>query len=113
MLLRNVTRETVLLTNARHAATFWSRFMGLMGRKSLSDGEGLVIEPGGSIHMFFMRFPIDAVFVDKEWKIVHISHSIRPWRVSRFVRHVKRTIEMPAGLCRETGTAVGDTLALG
>jgi len=112
MMLTNQTRDTVLLTDARYAKTFWTRFLGLMGRAELPAGQGLVIEPGGSIHMFFMRFAIDAIFVDKDWKILHISHSIKPWRISRMVRRSKRVIEVNAGLCASTNTQPGDVLAL-
>ena len=85
---------------------------GLDGRRRLGEGEGLVLEPANGIHMFFMRFAIDAVFVDREWTVLHICPSIKPWRVSRVVRKSRRVIEMPAGQCAQTGTQVGDTLAL-
>jgi len=113
MTIRNETRDCVLVEHPVMAKSLWSRFMGLMGRGSLPDGEGLVLEPANSIHMFFMRFPIDAVFVDRDWKVLHIAHGIAPWRLSRVVRRSRRVIEMPAGRCRQTGTEPGDQLALG
>lgn len=63
--------------------------------------------------MFFMRFAIDAIFVDREWKVIHIAHCIKPWRVSRIVPRSRRVIELPAGTCRITGTSPGDVLSLG
>jgi uncharacterized membrane protein (UPF0127 family) len=59
-----------------------------------------------------MRFPIDAVFVDRDWKVLHVCHGIKPWRVSRVVRRSKRVIELPAGTCAFTGTQPGDRLSL-
>lgn len=86
--------------------------MGLMGRRALRDGEGLILEPANGIHMFFMRFAIDAVFLDTDWRVLHVAHCLKPWRVSRIVRKCKRVIELPAGACRRSGTEPGDYLAL-
>jgi len=83
-----------------------------MFRRGLADGEGLVLEPANGIHMFFMRFPIDAVFVDREWKVLHVAHAVAPWKMTRIVRKSRRVIEMRAGRCLETGTEPGDVLAL-
>jgi uncharacterized membrane protein (UPF0127 family) len=110
--LTNISRDSVLLTSPHVADNLWTRFVGLMGKSNLPTGEGLILEPASSIHMFFMRFPIDAVFVDRDWKVLFIAHSIKPWRVSRIVRHGRRVIEMPAGTCVRTHTQVGDTLGL-
>ena len=90
----------------------WARFVGLMGRRELPAGHGLCIRPCSSIHMFFMRFPIDAVFVDGDGTVVRIYDAIKPWRMTGIVRKAKACIELPAGTCTETGVAVGDTLRL-
>jgi uncharacterized membrane protein (UPF0127 family) len=81
-----------------------------MGRTQLPDGYGLVIDPCGSIHMFFMRIPIDVCHVDKKHRIVRILHSIKPWRVGPIVWKSKYVVELPAGTVRRTGTEVGDTV---
>ena len=62
------------------AKTFWQRFMGLMGRKSLPPGEGLLILKCNSIHTCFMRFAIDATFLDGDDNVVKVVRNIRPWR---------------------------------
>jgi uncharacterized protein len=111
-MLRNSTRGVALADHSQIARSVWSRFWGLMGRRALQPGQGLILEPGNSIHMFFMRFPIDAIFVDRDWKVLHVAHGIKPWRVSRIVRKAKRVIEVPAGVCRQTGTVPGDVLSL-
>src|SRR5579863_2959206 len=64
------------------ASTYWRRFVGLMGRSSLDAGEGLLFPGTGSIHMFFMRFPIDAVFCDRDLRVVKVVSGLRPWRTA-------------------------------
>jgi uncharacterized membrane protein (UPF0127 family) len=108
----NQSEDVVLADGVELARDLWSRFVGLMGRRSLEPGRCLVLEPASSIHMFFMRFPIDAVFVDRDWKVLHISHGIKPWRVSRIVLGAKRVIELPAGTCQQTNTQTNQFLAL-
>ncbi|TML60208.1 MAG: DUF192 domain-containing protein, partial [Actinobacteria bacterium] len=56
---------------------------GLLGRTSLPDGEGLLLKPCGSVHTFFMRFPIDVVFLDRELSVVAVSAEVAPWRTAR------------------------------
>jgi hypothetical protein len=94
------------------ADTPWQRFMGLMGRRQLAADSGLCLRPCSSIHMFFMRMPVDAVFVDKDGVVVRIYPSLRPWRVTRVVRKAKACIEFPAGSTAAAGVKVGDSLSL-
>ena len=79
------------------AANSWARFMGLMGRPVLEPGQGLLLDPCNSIHMFFMRFAIDAVFIDKRMKVKRVIRNLKPWRVSPIVFGAKRVLELPAG----------------
>jgi uncharacterized membrane protein (UPF0127 family) len=102
----------VIAANVRVADSFGTRFMGLMGRKSLDPGEGLCIQRCTSIHMFFMRMAIDVAFVDRDGRVLHILNSIRPWRVSRVVRGSKAAIELPAGLLAQHGVEKGAVLSL-
>jgi uncharacterized protein len=90
----------------------WQRFMGLMGKRELAAGAGLCLRPCSSIHMFFMRMAIDAVFLDKDDTIVRIYHSLRPWRMTRVIRKAKACIELPAGTMAAAGISVGDRLSL-
>ena len=77
-----MTRETVEIggVKAEVARTLWARIRGLIGRRGLPAGEGLLIERCNAIHTFFMRFPIDATFYDREGRVVRIVRGIRPWR---------------------------------
>jgi len=111
--IRNTTRGTELASDARAARTFWSRFIGLMGRSSLRPGEALVLEPCTSVHTAFMRFAIDAVYTDRSWRVVKLSPNLKPFRVSGVLRGGYATIELPSGTIASTGTAPGDQLVLG
>jgi uncharacterized membrane protein (UPF0127 family) len=80
------------------ATSFWGRFRGLMLRRDLPAGSGLRLEPGGSIHMFFMRFPIDAVFYTREGVVTHVARNVRPWiGMARGRGKTRGVIELPAG----------------
>jgi uncharacterized membrane protein (UPF0127 family) len=102
----------VVAAHVEIAATPWRRFMGLMFRAELSEGHGLALAPCNSIHMFFMRIPLDVAFLDGEGRILRAYHGIRPWRVSRIVRGAKAAIELPAGTLRGAGVDRGATLRL-
>lgn len=112
MIVRNATRNLILVDNCSYAGTFLSRFLGLQFKKTLPKGHGLLITPCRSIHMFFMRFPIDAVFIDSNNKIIYIVEGIKPWSVSKHVHSAKSVLELPAGTVSATGTRIGDELEL-
>ncbi|HVC04308.1 MAG TPA: DUF192 domain-containing protein [Candidatus Acidoferrales bacterium] len=90
----------------------YRRFMGLMGKRELEAGAGLYLRPCSSIHMFFMRFPIDVAFIDKDNRVVRLYHGLRPWRMSRIVRRAKAAIELPSGALAQAGVGVGDLLTM-
>jgi uncharacterized protein len=82
---------------------------GLLGRASLPPGEGILLRPAGSVHTFFMRFPIDVVFLDKEERVVGIEPAVPPWRTAGR-RGAKAVVELAAGECDRRGLRVGDRL---
>jgi uncharacterized membrane protein (UPF0127 family) len=94
------------------ADTIWSRFVGLMFRRELPPGHGLVIRPCNSIHMFFMRFALDVVFIDGDGRVVRVLDSIRPWRASSLVRGAKAAIELPAGTAGRAALAPGTVVRM-
>lgn len=107
----NLTRGTSLGENVERANTFIARLRGLIGRRSLFPGQGLILEPEQSIHSFFMRFPFDAVFVDKSGRVVRLIERMRPNRLGPYVRHARLVVELPAGTIASSHTAVGDKLS--
>jgi hypothetical protein len=86
-----------------------TRMRGLLGRRSLRSGEGLLLRPAGSIHTFFMRFPIDAVFLDGERRVVRVVAGLRPWRAAAG-RGARAVLELPAGQAEERAVRAGDVL---
>lgn len=109
--VRNLTRNTELAQVARRAETFLSRFKGLMGVTSLPLGDGLAIEPCNSIHTFFMKIPIDALFLDRDLNVVDVCHAMAPWKVSRVYFGARSVLELPAGTAAAAQTQAGDRLA--
>ena len=91
------------------AASPFSRMKGLLGRSELRPGEGLLLRPASSIHTFFMRFPIDAVFLDRDWRVVGIAGDVAPWRTAGR-KGAKAVLELPAGESARRGLRPGDLL---
>jgi uncharacterized membrane protein (UPF0127 family) len=87
------------------------RMRGLLGRRSLAGTEGILLRPAGSIHTFFMRFPIDAVFLDGDLVVVGIEPELQPWRTAGR-RGAKSVVELAAGESARRGVALGDRLTL-
>ena len=92
--------------------TFLGRGLGLMFRQSLPAGEGMWIQPCNGIHMFGMRFAIDAVFVDRRLRVVRVFPGLRPWRVVPLVWRAHSVLELPAGAVAGLGLAAGDELEI-
>ena len=100
-----------LITSLELAGNSEQRRRGLLGRQSLSDGEGLVIAPSQGIHTFGMRFPIDVIGVARDGRVVKIRGAVPPRRLV-FALRAAAMVELPAGTADRTGLAVGDTLAV-
>jgi len=110
--LINLTRNTVLAENIEIADTFLSRLRGLLGRENLPAGRALILRPCDSIHTFFMRFSIDAAFVDKENRVIKTCSELKPWRLSGVFFNAAYCVELPSGVLADTHTQEGDTLQL-
>lgn len=110
MRIINHTQNTVLAEKATCADTFFSRMRGLLGRKSLSAGEALVITRCNSIHMFFMQFPIDVIFIDKENIVVGLLKKIQPNTLSPIFWSSSKAVELPAGTLEFTRTSSKDKI---
>jgi hypothetical protein len=108
--VHNTERGTTLATHAWLASSYTSRFFGLMGRRGLDDGGGILLTKSASIHSFFMRFPFDAVFIDRENRVVKVVPAMRQWWLAFGGRGAKAVIELPSGMAERTNTQPGDTL---
>lgn len=131
---RNLTRGTELAGDVEVASGLWGKFMGLMGRASLADGAALWLPDSNGIHMMFMRFPIDAVFLGRpeaggdaagevageaageaagSRPVVAVRERLGAWTgLVPFVRGAHGVLELPAGAVARTGTVVGDRVRL-
>lgn len=108
--VRNDNKGTVVATRARLAASMVSRFNGLMLKKGVEDGGGLLLTPSGSIHSFFMRFRFDAVFLDRDGRVTKVVPAMKPWRIAFGAKGSKDVLELPAGVAERTSTVAGDRL---
>jgi hypothetical protein len=108
----NVGRGSIVGDRVRVASSSIDRTVGLLSTPALKRGEGLWIERSPSIHMFFMRYPIDAVFVSRDMRVTKIAENLKPWRVIWWARGARDCLELPAGAVAESGTHVGDELRL-
>jgi uncharacterized membrane protein (UPF0127 family) len=112
MIVKNLTKNVVLSRNALLADTPFSRMCGLLGRDEFQEGEALIITHCNSIHMFFMKFPIDAMFLDAANRVVGDVRNIKPFQLSPIFWTAKRVIELPTGTLASTATSLGDRIEI-
>ena len=105
-----VTEDGVIVCDRCHIAQRpWSRMRGLLGRRCLDESEGILLRPAASVHTWFMRFPIDVVFLDRDLSVLRVVSGLRPWRaVGR--RGSAAVLELAAGASDAHGLRVGDRL---
>jgi uncharacterized membrane protein (UPF0127 family) len=108
----NTTRNTVLGEQIRVAGTSLSRLVGLLGKRNLEPGTGLLIAPSQAIHTVAMRFAIDVVFVDRDWRVIHLRPTMVPFRMTGIHWKSRYVLELPSGVIAQTSTAVGDQLSI-
>lgn len=108
----NITRNSVLGDRIGVAGTSLRRLIGLLGRRSLGPGTGLLIIPSQAIHTVAMRFPIDVVFVDGHWRVIHLRPAMAPFRMTGFHWKARCVLELPSGVIAQTSTMIGDQLSV-
>ena len=109
--MRNHTRNTVLGDAVELADTSETRRVGLLKHARLEPGSGLSIVPCESVHTFFMKFPIDLVYLDKHRKVRKVRHAVPAWRLSACLT-AHSILELPAGTAEKSGTLPGDELVM-
>jgi uncharacterized membrane protein (UPF0127 family) len=112
LIVANRTKQTILADHVAAARTFWQRLRGLMGKPVLRPGEGLVLFGDNSIHTFFMRFPIDVLYLDGERRVLRLQEAMPPWKVGPMVRSCRTIVELPPGTIQSAQTSVGDIISL-
>ncbi len=109
--LQAIKTKVVLADKCHVAECFTDRLKGLLGRDRLEPGEGMFFPRCNSVHMWFMRFPIDVVFVDHEWRVTSVHESVRPWRLLPVGDlRARHALELPVGSIRRAELRKGDGL---
>ncbi len=111
MVVLNATRGATLASRVATADDDASRMKGLLGRASLDPQEGLWIVPCPMIHTFFMKFPIDVLFLDRGLVVRRVLEDLKPWRLSPWVFSAHSVLELKGGVLRG-GVSVGDRLEM-
>lgn len=109
--VQNLTASTILAEDLRFANTFWSRLKGLLGTSCLPPGQGLLITPCNSIHMFGMRYAIDVIFLDHTLQVMKLLHTFPPGKMACCPGSA-HVLELPAGILTTTCTSIGDQLCI-
>ena len=110
----NQTKQTVLGDDVEVAAGSWSRLKGLLGRpvNGFTSGKGLLIVPSQGVHTLGMSFPIDAAYMDRDGRVIHVCHRLAPFRIAALKLKSRSVLELPAGTLARTRTEVGDVLEI-
>lgn len=103
--------DVMVVSDVELADSMWKRGRGLLGRSSLAPDEGMRFEPASSLHMLFMRFAIDVIYVDRDERVVKLVRNFKPWRFS-WARGARTAYELPVGSIDRSGVGVGDLLEL-
>jgi uncharacterized membrane protein (UPF0127 family) len=106
-----VGERGVVCDRCELADSAWTRLRGLIGRVRLEPGDGLILRPASAIHTSFMRFPIDAVFLDDELRVLRVREGLRPWRVAASPG-ATAVLELAAGQAARNGLAPGARLGV-
>jgi uncharacterized protein len=106
----NQTRNVALINQGRRADSFWLRLRGLLGTASLLEGEGLVLVGEKSIHTLFMQYPLDILYVDKNYQVIRADINMVPYRLGPLIWQSAYVVEVPVGTIASTATQVGDYL---
>ena len=110
MIVGNTARNTILGETIEVASTATQKVRGLLGRECLEDGQGLLFKGCSSLHTFFMNFPIDVVFTDRNGKVLTAAAEVRPFKLVAAPLRAYYAIERPAGAIERSMTKEGDTL---
>jgi uncharacterized membrane protein (UPF0127 family) len=107
----NATKNALLSDRCQFADSFWKRLIGLLGRKAMAEGEGLLLDRCQAIHTFGMRFPIDVVWLDENFRVLQTTVNLLPFRAC-VQKGATFVIELAAGTIRPTHTTVGDQIQI-
>ena len=110
--VHNQTKNTIIASDAKTANSFFSQAVGLIGRKPISSREGLLLPRCRCIHMCFMRFPIDVIFIDRQNMVVGLVKEIKPFHISPYFSKAQTAIEIAAGRIVQSKTEIADKITI-
>jgi uncharacterized membrane protein (UPF0127 family) len=108
----NRSRGTMLGERVEVAHSFWTRLRGLLGRRGLAKGQGLLIDPSRGVHMYGMRFSLDVLLLDAERRVERMYAGLAPGQATGMHKGIRYALELPVGTIDGTDTRVGDTLVM-
>lgn len=111
MIVGNTARNTILGEAIEVASTAAQKVRGLLGKECLEDGQGLLFKSCSSLHTFFMHFPIDVIFADRNGKVLKAASDVKPFKLVAAPLRAFYAIELPAGAIARSGTREGDVLS--
>ncbi|MGI6467988.1 MAG: DUF192 domain-containing protein [Syntrophomonadaceae bacterium] len=112
-MILNLDNNQLLCRHTIQANTFWKRLCGLLPYKSLPPGQGMLIAPCKSVHTFFMRFPIDVIYLDRELRVLALYENVPRGKTLPYHKKAYSVLELPAGTIKATGTQAGHRLQAG
>jgi uncharacterized membrane protein (UPF0127 family) len=112
LVIKDETKGSIVCTEGVLANTFRTRLFGLLGRKGLKQGSGLLIKPSSGVHTFGMSFPIDIVSLDRNLRVIGVFENTGPWTIRGLSLKTHSVLELPAGRIQECGIEPGDELTL-
>jgi hypothetical protein len=112
LVIKDGTKGSVVCTEGVLANTFRTRLFGLLGRKGLKQGSGLLIKPSSGVHTFGMSFAIDIVTLDRDYRVLGVFENTGPWTIRGLSLKTRSVLELPAGRIQECNIEPGDTLTL-
>ncbi len=112
MQIVNKVNGKVLANNVEIAGNFTKRLKGLLGRTGLNRGESMILYPCSSIHTYFMNFPIDVLFINRDAVVLKTIENMKPYKISPLIKESYMVVELPAGCLSATGTTAGHHLEI-
>lgn len=111
--VKNTSRESTIIGNRiQIAESFFDKLFGLMGRRHMLFGTGMLLHPCSSIHTCFMTIPIDVLYINKDRKVLAIDRVLEPWRIGTIKLGTSMVLELPPGTATATGIEIGDLIAI-
>lgn len=112
LLIRNENKEIRIPIEIDTYDTFLKRLRGLMFKRKPLKDKGIILIPCDSIHMFFMFFSIDVVFIDQDYHVLKTVSALKPWMLVLPVQHAYAALELPKDTVKKYSITIGDQLVL-